>query len=174
MQTELLPPSRLSRELREDDSADLTRRRAAIALSFGSAAIGAIVGAYQTGIVKRLPDILPGKVFDAEKVDASDYAYETLQQPDGPMMLMNYGLTAMAFAAGGRDRAEQNPALPALSTAKAGFDLALCGVLAVKEWRTNKALCSWCQVATAFSAVTFALSLPETVRTWRERGALAT
>lgn len=172
MKTELLSPSRLSHELREEDSDDLSRRRAAIVLSFAGAAIGAIVGAYQTGILKRLPDILPGKVFDAEKVDASDYAYENLQQPDGPMMLMNYGVTAMAFAAGGKDRAEQNPVLPALSTAKAGFDLALCSALAVKEWRTNRALCSWCQVATALSAVTFALSVPETLRAIDRRRAL--
>ena len=74
MQT--IAPSQLSYELREEQSPDLTRRRWAIGLSLIGAAIGGVVGLYQTGIVKRLPDILPGRVWDAEKVDASDYAYK--------------------------------------------------------------------------------------------------
>lgn len=164
---ELLEPSRLSRELREGTSPDLTRRRAGIALSLAGAVIGGVVAAYQTGLIKHLPDVLPGRVWDAEKVDASDYAYQNLQQPDAPMMLVNYGLTAMALAAGGKDRAEQNPALPLVATGKAAVDLALCGALAVQEWRENKALCSWCQVATVISAATLALTLPEAARAIR-------
>ncbi len=164
---EYLPPARLSRELRLGSGDDLKRRRIGIGLSFAGAAIGAIVGAYQTGILKRLPDILPGKVFDAEKVDASDYAYENLQMPDGPQMLVNYGLTAMLLAAGGKNRARQAPALPVASAAKTVFDLVLALSLAKKEWRDNKALCSWCQVATAISAVSVALSLPEAVNALR-------
>lgn len=165
MQT--LSPTRLSLELRRGTSQDLKLRRIGIALSFAGAAIGAIVGAYQTGLIRRLPDILPGKVWDAEKVDASDYAYENLQMPDGPQMLINYGITAALLAAGGKDRARQNPALPVATLAKTVFDLALAGVLAKKEWQQNKALCSWCQVATALSAVSIALALPEALKAMR-------
>ena len=165
--TELLSPSELSRELRTETSPDLQRRRIGIGLSFAGAVIGGVVSAYQTGILSRLPDILPGRVWDAEKVDASDYAYRNLQQPDGPMMLVNYGLTAMALAAGGKDRAEQNRALPVLAAGKAAFDVVLCGALAVEEWRENRKLCSWCQVATAVSAATLAVTLPEAVKALR-------
>jgi hypothetical protein len=42
-------PSQLSRELRNGESSDLSRRRWAIGLSFGGAAIGILIGAYQTG-----------------------------------------------------------------------------------------------------------------------------
>lgn len=161
---ELLEPSRLSRELREGTGPELRNRRIGVGLSLAGAVIGGVVGAYQMGLIKRLPDILPGKVWDAEKVDASDYAYQNLQQPDGPMMLVNYGLTAMTIAAGGEDRAAQNPALPLVASGKAAFDLALCGALAVEEWRENKALCSWCQVATILSAATLAVTLPEAAR----------
>jgi hypothetical protein len=167
MPVQLLEPAQLSRELREGGGRDLARRRAAIALSFAGAAIGGIVGAYQVGLTKRLPDVLPGAIFDAEKVDASDYAYRTLQQPDAPMMLVTYGLTAMAIAAGGKDRATQNPALPVVAAAKSIFDLVLCLALARDEWRDNKKLCSWCQVATGLSAVTVALTLPEAVKALR-------
>ena len=164
MTVELLPPDQLSRELREGTGEDLRRRRVGIGLSLAGAAIGGIVAAYQTGLIKRLPDILPGKIFDAEKVDASDYAYENLQQPDGPMMLVNYGVTAAMISAGGKDRAGENPMLPIAAAAKAAFDVALAGRLAVKEWRDNKQLCSWCQVATAASVATLAAALPEAIK----------
>ena len=167
MNVETLSPSQLSRQLRLGSGPDLFRRRLGIGLSFAGAVIGGVVAAYQTGILRRLPDILPGDVFDAEQVDASDYAYENLQQPDGPMMLVNYGVTAMAFAAGGKNRAEENPALPLATTGKAAFDLVLCSALAVKEWKTNRKLCSWCQVATAISVVTLLISLPEAARALR-------
>ena len=162
-----VPPSRLSRELREETSADLRRRRFAIGLSFAGVAIGAVVAAYQTGLLKRLPDILPGKIFDAEKVDASDYAYSRMQTPDAMLMMVTYSITAALAAAGGRDRARENPALPIAAAAKAGYDLATALRLGSEEWEENKALCSWCQLGTLISALTFALTLPEAVRAGR-------
>ena len=163
-----VPPATLSRELREETSGDLTRRRWTIGLSFAGSAIGMLVGAYQTGILKRLPDILPGPLFDAEKVDASDYAYKRMQTPDGLLMAVTYGITAALAAAGGKDRALQNPALPIAASAKAGYDLLTALKLGREEWQDNKALCSWCQLATVLSAVTFALTLPEAVRAARQ------
>ncbi len=170
MRTEVLPPAQLSHELREETSPDLARRRWAIGLSFAGVLIGKVVGAYQTGIIKRLPDILPGRIWDAEKVDASDYAYKRMQMPDAPLMIVTYGMTAALAAAGGKDRARQNPALPIAAAAKAGLDLATCLKLAREEWQENKAFCSWCQMATLISAATLALSLPEAMKAARQIG----
>ncbi len=161
---ELLSPSRLSDELRTDRSPDLARRRVGIALSLIGAAIGGVVSLYQTGITRRLPDILPGDIFDAEQVDASDYAYRHLQMPDGPMMVANYALTAAALAAGGTSRAEENPALPLVAAAKALTDVVVTAALARSEWAENRKLCSWCQVATVLTLVTAVLTLPEARR----------
>lgn len=162
-----LAPATLSRELRKGSSPDLKRRRWTIGLSIVGAAIGGVVTLYQTGIIKRLPDILPGSLFDAEKVDASDYAYKRLQMPDAPQMMMTYALTAALASAGGADRATRQPALPLAMAAKAWYDFATCVKLGREEWADNQALCSWCQVATLVSAVTAALSLPEAVRAGR-------
>lgn len=118
-----LAPAVLSHELRKETSPDLARRRWAIGLSFAGSAIGMIVAAYQTGLLKRLPDILPGGIFDAEKVDSSDYAYKQLQAPDGTLMAVTYGVTAALVAAGGKDRALDNPALPLAAAGKALYDL---------------------------------------------------
>jgi uncharacterized membrane protein len=164
---ELLEPSQLSRELREGTSDDMQRRRWGLALTFVGVAMGVAVGLYQTGVVKRLPDILPGDIWDAEKVDASDYAYAHGQQPDAPAMIANYGLTAMALAAGGENRAEQNPALPLLAAAKAASDFVACVALARAEWRDNRKFCSYCQVATLVSGATLVLALPEAGRAVR-------
>lgn len=159
-----ISPTQLSQELREAQSPDLTRRRWGISLSLVGAAIGGVVTAYQTGLIKRLPDILPGRIWDAEKVDASDYAYKRLQTPDATMMVVTYGITAGVIAAGGKDRAEQAPVLPIAAALKAAFDFITCVKLGQEEWAENKALCSWCQVATGVSAATLALTLPEAVR----------
>ena len=173
MKTELLPPSQLSEELRTATSPDMTRRRVGIGLSFAGVLIGKIVGAYQTGLIKDLPEILPGKVFDSAKVDASDYAYRHGQMPDAMQMIANYGLTAMAISAGGKDRAEQNPALPVIAAGKAAFDTVLCLGLARTEWQENKKLCSYCQVATLVSALTLAFTLPEAWKALRGESAPA-
>ncbi len=167
MQHVTLPPRQLSEELRRGTGPELTRRRWAIGLSFAGAAIGAIVGAYQTGMIRRLPDILPGRVWDAEKVDASDYAYKRAQTPDALLMIVTYGVTAALAGAGGKDRAAQQPLIPLAFAAKAFYDLATALKLGQEEWSENEALCSWCQVATGLSAATAAIALPEAARAAR-------
>lgn len=162
-----LPPARLSQELREGRSGDLARRRWALGLNFAGAGVGMLVAAYQTGMLKRLPDILPGKLWDAEKVDASDYAYKRAQTPDGLLMALTYIVTACLVGAGGKDRSRQQPWIPLAASAKAWSDLLFALKLTREEYRDNSALCSWCQVATVFTAATAVLSTPEAVRAGR-------
>lgn len=162
-----LAPATLSRELRLGRSPDMARRRWSVGLSLVGAAIGGVVTLYQTGIIRRLPDILPGRIFDAETVDASDYAYKRLQVPDASLMILTYATTAALASAGGAKRAARQPALPIAHAAKAWYDFATCLKLGREEWAENKALCSWCQVATLISGITAALSLPEAIRAGR-------
>lgn len=90
-----------------------------------------------------------------------------MQTPDALLMTVTYGVTAALAGAGGQDRAIEQPALPIALAAKAGYDLATALQLAREEWAENKKLCSWCQVATLASALTFALTLPEAGRAAR-------
>ena len=53
--TTLLSPPELSRQLREDQTPELKRRRLAIALSLAGAGIAAAVTAYQTGLSSACP-----------------------------------------------------------------------------------------------------------------------
>lgn len=129
---------------------------------FGTAAAQA-VSLYQTGVIKHLPDP-PLGIFNSDKVDASDYAYKRLNAPDGPAMIVTYGITAWLASMGGKDRARQNPWLPILMGTKIVIDAATALELAREEWAENKALCAYCQAATVASLASIVLAWPE-VRT---------
>lgn len=161
-----MDPTRLSRELRHDRSPDMTRRRAQIGLNLACAAIGGVVAAYQTGMIRRLPDPPVGP-FDSEKVDASDYAYERMDAPDGLLMVLTYAGSALLAGMGGARRAEEQPHLPLLSAAKAAYDVTTTVKLAREEWDENEALCAYCQLATVLTFVNAALTLPEAARAAR-------
>ena len=160
-------PTQLSRELREETSPDLTRRRWLVGLSLVGAAMGAAVTLYQTGIIKHLPDP-PLSLFDSDRVDASNYAYKRMDSPDAPMMLISYGVTALLASMGGKDRAEEKSWVPLALAAKTVFDSALALKLGQEEWAENKALCAYCQVATLASLASIALAAPEAVSAVRK------
>lgn len=159
-------PQQLSRELRKGETPDLSRRRWIIGLSMVGATMAQAVSIYQTGIISHLPDP-PLSVFDSSRVDASNYAYKRYNSPDGPAMLVNYGLTSWIAAAGGKDRAKQNPSLPLLMGAKILLDAGLALKLGQEEWAENKALCAYCQVATLCSLASIALAVPEVRKAYR-------
>lgn len=156
-----MQPRQLSCELREGQSPSLARRRWIVGLSLLRATMGQIVSLYQTGIIKHLPDPPPRDVFNADKVDASNYAYKRMSTPDGLMMTASYAISAWLAGADGEDRAQRNPMLPLAMGAKLAGDVALAGKLAQEEWSENKALCAYCQVATACSVAALALAVPE-------------
>jgi uncharacterized membrane protein len=157
-----MDPTELSRELRTDSTPDMTRRRWIIGLSILNSAVGALVGAYQTGIFKHLPD--PPGPFDADRVDASDYAYKRIDTPDGLLMMTTFGVTAILAGMGGTNRAEDKPWVPVALAAKSVYDVATAAKLAQEEWQTNRALCAYCQVASALTVVVAALAMPEAAR----------
>ena len=158
-----MSPTQLSRELRLGQSDTLTRRRAVVALSNVGALAGIVVGLYQTGVIGHLPD-LPGELWNADKVDASDYAYKRARTPDALMMTVSYGVTAWLAGAGGEDRAERLPWLPVALAAKVVGDAAFALKLGKEEWETNNALCWYCQGATLASLASVPLVLPEAAR----------
>jgi uncharacterized membrane protein len=155
-----MEPQQLSQELRQGKDPNMTRRRAIIGLSMLGGSMGQLVTLYQTGIIPHLPDP-PVPIFNADKVDASNYAYSRFNSPDGPLMVINYGITAWLAAAGGIDRARRNPLLPIAMGIKILLDSAINVKLAQEEWSENQAFCEYCQVATVCSFVSLALAVPE-------------
>lgn len=159
-------PRQLSRELRTGTGSDLKHRRQILSLSMVGVAAGAIVGLYQTGVLRHLPD-LPLPRLDADRVDASAYAYKRLRMPDGLMMIVSYGITACLAGVGGKDRARRAPLLPLAMATKVLGDAVFAVKLGQEEWAENKALCWYCQSATLASLASAALALPEAVQAVR-------
>jgi uncharacterized membrane protein len=168
-----MEPTQLSEELRKGKNPHMSRRRAIIGLSMLGGSMGQLVTLYQTGIVSHLPDPPGQELFDADRVDASNYAYSRFNSPDGPIMVLNYALTAWLAAAGGLDRARRNPLLPIAMGVKLLVDGVVSAELAREEWSENKAFCEYCQVATVASFASLILAVPEittAVRTLLGRG----
>lgn len=155
-----MEPKQLSEELRKGKNPHMSRRRAIMGLSMLGGSMGQLVSLYQTGVIPHLPS-LPAPIFDADKVDASNYAYCRFESPDGPLMVINYGITAWLASAGGLDRARRNPLIPIAMGVKILFDSALSLELAREEWSENKAFCDYCQVATVCSLASLVLAIPE-------------
>ena len=155
-----MEPTQLSKELREGNSPDLERRRWIIGLSMVGASMAQVVSLYQTGVIKELPE-LPLPFFEANRVDASEYAYSRLNTPDDPLMLINYGITAWLASTGGENRARENPLVPIAMGAKILVDSIAAAELAREEWSENQAFCEYCQVATLCSFASLALAAPE-------------
>ena len=78
----LYGPKKLSEELRQGKNPHMTRRRWIIGLSMLGGSMGQAVTRYHTGIVNHLPSPPGQKLFDADRVDASNYAYNQFNSPD--------------------------------------------------------------------------------------------
>jgi hypothetical protein len=68
--------------LRIGSSEDLDRRSKILCLSAIGLVDFSIISLYQTGVIKKLPDI-PLPIFDSNKVNAAESAYQ-FGVPDGP------------------------------------------------------------------------------------------
>ena len=156
-----MEPQQLSQELRQGKNPHMSRRRAIIGLSMLGGSMGQLVTLYQTGIINHLPDPPGQQIFDADRVDASNYAYSRFDSPDGPIMVFTYAITAWLAAAGGLDRARTNPLLPIAMGIKILVDCVTNVELAREEWSENKAFCEYCQVATLASFASLVLAAPE-------------
>ncbi len=149
----------LSSELRNDQSAKMRRRRAVLGLSsLGAASLG-LIGLYQTGIIKHVPEP-PLPYLDAEKVDASPEAYEWLSTPDAILGVASFGATMILTSMGGPERAKKQPYIPLALAAKTALDVFNAVRLTRDQWTKHRAFCIWCLVAASatFASVPFVIA----------------
>jgi uncharacterized membrane protein len=160
----LLSPQRagrLSYELRRGRGPELARRRGVIGLSLFSIASIGLVALYQSGVLRRLPDV-PGRWFDAEDVAAVPDAYRA-GLGDAFLGLGSYAATAALAAAGERHRAVSHPWLPLALLAKVTADATVALNLTRYQWRRSRAFCIWCLLTTAATLASLPLAVPEAV-----------
>lgn len=156
----------VSDALRRYESGHLTHRRVATGLSLAAILALAVVDAYQTGLLRRVPE--PRLPFlDADRVDASGEAYHSFGTPDAGLGIVSYGITLALVGAGAADRAEQKPWLPLLAAAKVVSDAANGGYLFAEQISKHKKVCSWCTLTALVSLTSVPLVLPEAKTAWR-------
>ncbi len=148
----------------------LRRRRRVVGGTMLSTACMAVASLYQTGVLKRIPE-LPLGPFDAGRVEASAQAYQLLRMPDAPLAVVSFGLTA-ALAAGagtgegpgfGRRADLVRVALGAKALVDAVYGAKLMADQATKHGK----LCSWCLTTTVGSAIALGPALAEGRAGWR-------
>lgn len=98
---------KIRRSLLEGNSDELARRRIIVLLSAIGLADFSLISLYQTGVIKKLPDI-PLPIFDSNKVNASESAYQ-LGVPDGPVSSLAYAATMVLASAGANDTSGLKP-----------------------------------------------------------------
>jgi uncharacterized membrane protein len=158
---------KLSTDLRGSGDRSLRRRRTAMALTMTSAASMGVISLYQLGVLQHLPELpLPG--FNSEKVNSSSEAYSHFSMPDGALGLASYAATAALIAAGPIKRSKRYPWIPVAAAAKVSLDAALAVKLTVDEVRKQKAVCSWCLLASGATFLTLKFVWPEALSAIRQ------
>lgn len=150
----------VSDDLRRGAGELLDRRRRLAGLSLGSIAAFLGVAAYQTGVVRHLPEP-PIGLLDADAVDASGEAYQQLKTPDAALGIASSAVTLVLIGMGDARRARERPWVPLAMAAKIGFD-ALGGLyLTAEQVSKHRKLCGWCLAATAAYLAMVPHAVPE-------------
>lgn len=135
------------------------RRRIAGLTSLAATALG-VVGLYQFGLIRRVPE--PALPFlDADAVDASGEAYQALKTPDAALGLLSAGVTLVLAGMGDRDRARTMPWVPLALVSKTAADAGGGLYLLAEQITKHRKVCSWCTVAALAQLATLPLALPE-------------
>lgn len=145
-------------ELRQGQSASLDRRRKIILLAALGLIDFSVISLYQTGVIKKLPD-LPFPVFDSNKVNAAEDAY-MMGAPDGPISAVAYSLSMVLAAAGGSAKTGRLPAMDlALGGVIAGNAAGAVYYLANMLWKQKK-VCLYCVAGAAINLASAIIIAP--------------
>lgn len=159
-------PERIRKELLHGRSAELNRKRKIIILS----AIGLLdftaISLYQSGIIRRLPD-LPFRIFNTNKVNASEKAY-ALGLPDGTLGASLFALNMVLATAGGSSRTGRKPVYDLLLggsiLANAGGAVEYLFNMTTKQ----KKVCLYCLAGAGISFTSLKLIAPDALKAGRK------
>jgi hypothetical protein len=156
----------VSDALRRGAGEFLQRRRRTALLQTAAAATLSVVGMYQFGVLRTVPEPpLPG--LDADAVDASGEAYALLNTPDSTLGVLSAGASLVLAGMGGARRHEEQPWIPLLLLAKTLADVAGGLYLTAEQLTKHKRLCSWCTATSVLQLATVPSVLPEARAAWR-------
>jgi uncharacterized membrane protein len=153
-------PHDLRREILDDRSGHMRRRRAVIAVSLLGIATMAATTLLQIGAVRRLPDPPFGN-FDTRRVNLSDEAF-SYGGPDSPINILAHALNIVLASTGAPDRASRHPWLPLLAALLELPQSAIAAkYLFYQMPSVDKAWCPYCIIDALAHFATLGLLLPE-------------
>lgn len=156
----------ISDALRRGSGDYLGHRRVAAALQFGATATLAVVGLYQFGLLRHVPEPdVPG--LGADQVDAAGEAYRMLHTPDSPIGMASAAASLVLIGMGDRRRHREQPWIPLLLLAKSLADAAGGSYLFAEQITKHKKICSWCTMSSALLVATVPAVVPEARAAWK-------
>jgi len=156
----------VSDALRRGSGPYLDGRRRTAALQLGAAATLGVVGLYQFGLLKSVPEpSLPW--LGADAVDASGEAFDMLKTPDATLGIASAGVSLVLAGMGGAKRHEEQPWIPLVLLAKSLFDASGGLYLFAEQVTKHKKVCSWCTASAALLLATVPAVLPEARAAWK-------
>jgi len=156
----------IRQELLTGTGEDLERRRKIMILSTLGLVDFAFISLYQSGAVKRMPE-LPIKIFDSNKVNAAPDAYQ-MGAPDGTISAWLYATNMVLATAGGTEASGRKPV----------FDVALGGTIAANAVGAvyylfnmafkQKRVCPYCIVGAAINIASAIIIAPTVLKSMKK------
>jgi uncharacterized membrane protein len=166
-------PQQIREDLQRGNTGDLTRRRLIVVFSLVGIAAMTIVSLFQTGLIHHMPDLPNRALFDSDTVNSSEQAYR-FGVPDGTFVIASLAITIVLAAFGGANRAEIQPWIPVVFTAKTAVDAFFSGAYLWNMVTVQKVACIYCITAALATFFIFALTFPEAghaISAWAKRPA---
>ena len=152
----------ISDALRKERDPDMDRRRKVIALSAVGLVDFSVISLYQTGVIRKLPDI-PLGVFDSNKVNASKEAYQ-FGVPDGPVSAVVYSLIMVLAAAGGSEKAARKPVFDVLMGGAVAANLSGALYYLWDMAFRQKKICLYCVTGAAINIASAVIIAPTVLK----------
>lgn len=143
-------------------AADSTRRNWIVGISTVGAIAGHLINLHQNKVIKH-PSKSSVLGVVANKAEET-LAKNDIDTPDALVNLINYGLTAWLARAGGRKRAKNQPLLPIAMGVKTIADATVALELVGKDWKKNKEIGTYYQVAAIAALASAIVAIPELIK----------
>lgn len=143
-------------------TADGTRRNWIVGISTVGAIAGHLINMHQNKVLDK-PDKSSVLGVMANQVDEK-LAKNGIEMPDAIVNLINYGLTAWLARAGGRKRAKNQPLLPIAMGVKTIADATVALELVGQDWKKNKEIGTYYQVAAIAALASAMVAIPEMIK----------
>ena len=145
-------------ELLNGAGTDLDKRRQILSLSAIGLLDFAVISLYQSGVIKKLPD-LPFPIFDSNKVNAASDAYQ-MGVPDGTLGAWAYAANMVLATAGGSDRSGRKPVFDTMLGAVVAANAAGAVYYLYNMVVHQKKICPYCVAGAAINLASAAIIKP--------------